>query len=117
MLKSKMTVLYGLQVIVFIFLPEVSQAQSHYFSYGSDKRSRLIQTVRPVMYVKDARIKTRKYVYNMDTRDVTQAQVGKLLPSQVGLESKAEIQNQKDRIALKNKTKIQNKRSIASKAP
>ncbi len=95
--------------IVFVILAmvifEVDSAQA------KDRRSRMVPTKNRMKYVTDRRRKPKKFVYNMNTNQVTRVRAGVALPSQVTLKSSAVAKlNTDEKVGLRRK----NQRSIAS---
>jgi hypothetical protein len=108
MLKPKITILFLLMAFMISLISEVSFAQL--------KSTKTPQKAwkRPVTYIMPTpRVKAKKYVYQIETREVTRATVGELLPSQVGMTTR-KISGD-ETVSLKEKPKVEVKqRSIAS---
>lgn len=103
MFKPQITALSLLSVIVLSSFSEFSLAQTKHASI--DKKA----WKRPVTYIMPTpRVKPKKYVYQIETRQVTRATHGQLLPSQVAITTRPVSGDSK--VSLKEKPK----RSIAS---
>ena len=82
MLKPQITVLSLLTIIVCSSIPEISVAQVKPMAPQKAWK-------RPVTYIMPTpRVKPRKYVYQIETSQVTRATHGQLLPSQVAITTK-----------------------------
>lgn len=67
---------------------------------------------RPVTYIMPTpRVKAKKYVYQIETRHVTRATAGRLLPSQIAINTRS-ASSDGSAVSLREKPKFQ--RSIAS---
>lgn len=103
MFKPQITALSLFSVIVLSSFSEVSLAQT--------KRVSVEKKVwkRPVTYIMPTpRVKPKKFVYQIETRQVTRATHGQLLPSQVGINTRRVSDD--STVSLKQKPS----RSIAS---
>jgi hypothetical protein len=89
-----------LLLLLNVFLSEVCWAQLN---------ARRINYIVPT-----PRVKAKKYIYQIETRQLSQGQFGQLLPSQVTLRKKQAMTGDRSSIGLKEKSKTQIRRSIAS---
>jgi hypothetical protein len=103
MFKPQITVLSLFSLIVLGSISEVSLAQTK--RVNADKKI----WKRPITYIMPTpRVKPKKYVYQIETRQVTRATHGQLLPSQVAISTRQASGD--STVSLKEKTK----RTIAS---
>lgn len=108
MLKPKITIVFLLMAFMISLISEVSFAQMN--STHAPQRA----WKRPVTYIMPTpRVKAKKYVYQIETRQVTRAIHGELLPTQVGVNTR-KISGD-ETVSLREKPKVEVKqRSIAS---
>ncbi len=107
MFKPLVTVPFILMALMISSVSEDVMAQ---VKASVGKKSVVVPRKRQFTYIMPTpRVKAKKFVYQIETRDVTRATPGRLLPSQVGVGSRS-ISGDDSAVTLREKPK----RSIAS---
>lgn len=84
MFKPQITGVFLFSILLLNLSPEISEAQVKKTNVSGKAWK------RPVTYIMPTpRVKPRKYVYQIETRQVTRGTVGVLLPSQVAINTRS----------------------------